>query len=140
MCPVVGSASWQQLSICRSWHMLTGLLAQVPIVATTGSCAQAARALETVVYPCSAMEYCPTVIFEGVCLESGCQTLTNCDVGINYETVAPTWTSNRVCGGTATPCRNGSSYASTPATVTSNSVCSTCSTCSSGVAKPCTLS
>ena len=72
---------------------------------------------------------------------SSCGNLTKCIAGRNYETIAPTVSSNRVCNGTVTQCNQtstelngqtydmGRSYAIRNATPTENTVCTSCTNC-----------
>lgn len=61
---------------------------------------------------------------------SKCADAATCS-GTQYETTAPTRTTDRVCAG-ATSCNSKTQYESTPQTETSNRVCSAISTCSTG--------
>eukprot|EP00042_Codosiga_hollandica_P050920 m.618119 g.618119 ORF g.618119 m.618119 type:complete len:334 (-) comp58184_c1_seq1:102-1103(-) len=61
-----------------------------------------------------------------------CVALTTCVLDTNFETVAPTATSDRVCGGAVTSCIGDTDYQTQAATLTSNRVCSTLTVCGAG--------
>jgi len=70
-----------------------------------------------------------------------CQDYTLCELGVSYQTVAPTTTSDRVCGGIVSgDCSQSTDangwitgqYRSSPATLLADRVCSSISNCPSG--------
>jgi hypothetical protein len=58
-----------------------------------------------------------------------CGALTTCILGFNFQTTAPTQTTDRVCGGIVTQCTQGINYQIIPPTLTSNQVCSPVTQC-----------
>ena len=61
-----------------------------------------------------------------------CGTLTTCVLGSNFQTTAPTHTSDHVCN-IVTQCTQGISFQTTLPTLTSNQVCSPVTPCIVGV-------
>ena len=70
--------------------------------------------LVPLLFACDANEYNDST--------NGCTALTTCTLGTNYETTAPTDTSDRVCAGVLTTC-TGLQFESYAATLTSDREC-----------------
>jgi len=61
-----------------------------------------------------------------------CSNLTPCTLGVNYQSSAPTLTSNRICGHNVTLCTLGVNYQSSAPTLTSNRLCFSLTICKPG--------
>jgi hypothetical protein len=75
---------------------------------------------------------CDVGTYQSLTGQSACNAVATCTLGSTYETVAPTPSSDRVCGGTVTACTLDVDYETAAPTLLTNRVCTayTVSNCS----------